>query len=81
MTNYDKLRELIQDILLLEPGEYSLGLGRGDVPTWDSLAVVSIAVGLDETFGQHPSPDEATGLKSVADIVAFLESRGLSFSD
>ncbi len=81
MTNHDKLRELIQDVLLLEPGEYRLTLGRSDVSTWDSLAVVSIAVGLDETFGHHPSPDEATALKSVIDIVHFLESRGLLFDD
>ena len=79
MTNDDTLRELIQDILLLEPGEYSMGLKRTEVPTWDSLAVVSIAVGLEETFGYHPSPEEATALRSVADIVRLLESRGLTF--
>lgn len=79
MSNLEKLQELIQDVLLLEPDEYSLDLRREDVDTWDSLAVVSIAVGVHETFGYHPTPDEATAIQGVRDVISLLESRGIAF--
>lgn len=79
MDNNEKLRELIQDILLLEPAEYSMTLSRDDVDTWDSLSVVSIAVGLEETFNYHPTPAEATAIHCVKDIVNLLESKGIVF--
>jgi acyl carrier protein len=59
MTNREKLQDLLQDILLLDPSEFRFDLQREEVQTWDSLSVVAIAVGVDETFGYHMSPDEA----------------------
>ena len=79
MTNIEKLKELIQDILLLEADEYSLDLSQESVETWDSLAVVSIAVGLHETFGYHPTPEEATAIHSVRDIIELLQSKEIAF--
>jgi acyl carrier protein len=81
MNNHAKLQDLLVDVLLLEPEEYSLDLSRSQVDTWDSLAVVSIAVGVDETFGYHPTPDEATAMRSVRDIIRLLESKGITFDD
>lgn len=81
MSNHEQLQQLILDILLLEPEEYSLDLRRDQVETWDSLSVVSIAVGLDETFGYHPTPSEATALHSVNDIIGLLEGKGISFGN
>ena len=81
MSNREKLRELITDILLLEPLEFRFDLNRSEVETWDSLTVVSIAVGIHETFGYHFTPEEAAGIRSVADIIALLEERGVKFHD
>ena len=81
MSNHEQLRQLILDILLLEPEEYSLELSRDQVETWDSLSVVSIAVGLNETFGYHPTPSEATTIYCVNDVISLLESKGISFGD
>ena len=81
MSNHDKLRELLIDTFLLEPDEYSLDLRREDVDTWDSLGIVSMAVGVQETFGYHFTPEEATGIESVADIVRLLESKGIPFGE
>jgi len=80
MSNREKLQELLVDILLLEPSEFRLDLTREEVETWDSLAVVSIAVGVHETFGYHFTPEEATGIRSVGDIVALLEQKGVPFN-
>lgn len=79
MSNQDKLKELIIDTFLLEEAEYSLELRRESVDTWDSLGIVSMAVGVNEVFGYHFTPEEATGIESVADIVKILESKDIAF--
>jgi acyl carrier protein len=79
MLNRDLLRNLLLDVFLLEPSEFNFELNRADVETWDSLAIVAVAVGVQETFGYHLTQDEAIGLQSVRDIVSLLESRGIAF--
>ncbi len=79
MTNHEKLKELIIDTFLLEESEYSLDLKRADVDTWDSLGIVSMAVGVNEVFGYHFTPEEATGIESVADIIKILETKDIAF--
>lgn len=79
MGNREKLRQLLIDIFLLDASEFRFDLSREQVETWDSLAVVSVAVGVHETFGYHPTPEEATAIKSVPDIITLLESKGIKF--
>jgi acyl carrier protein len=62
MSNKEKLQNLIQDVFLLEPSEFRFDLKRADVETWDSFGVVSLAVGVQETFGYHFTPEEASGI-------------------
>jgi acyl carrier protein len=81
MTNREKLQDLLQDILLLDPSEFHFGLKRDDAETWDSMSVVAIAVGVDETFGYHMSPEEAIQITGVADIIEILEAKGISFAE
>ena len=42
----------------------------------DSLDLVEFALGAEEEFGVRISDDEAEGLRSVADAVALLETKG-----
>ncbi|MGA2135629.1 MAG: acyl carrier protein [Bryobacteraceae bacterium] len=79
ITNTDKLRDLMVDVFLIDPREFREDLKREDIETWDSLGIVSLAVGVQETFGYHMSQDEAIGIQSVADLVRILEARGISF--
>ena len=81
MTNREKLQDLLQDILLLDPSEFRFDLRRDEVETWDSMSVVAISVGADETFGYHMSPDEAMRIASVADLITVLEEKGISFAE
>ena len=81
MTNREKLQDLLQDILLLDPSEFRFDLAREEVETWDSMSVVAIAVGVDETFGYHMSPDEAMRVAGVRDIMSILEEKGISFAE
>ncbi len=81
MTNYEKLKNLLVDVFLLEPSEFRPDLTRNEIDSWDSLGVVSMAVGIEETFGHHLTPEEATGVKSVQDIMNILRARGVVFDD
>jgi acyl carrier protein len=81
MSNKDKLEELLVEVLILEEGEFRFDLMREDVDSWDSLAVVALAVGVEETFGYHMKPEEALEIRGVRDIIALLESKGISFDE
>ena len=81
MSNREKLKSLLIDVFLLDESEFRFDLRREDIGTWDSLGTVSLAVGIQDVFGHHLSPAEATSLASVADIVAILRARGVDFPD
>lgn len=81
MENRQKLRDLLMEVLLLTDEEFSFDLKREQVETWDSLAVVAIAAGIDETFGYHFTPNEAVGLTGVRDIITILEREGIRFAE
>ena len=79
MTNSEKLKDLMVDVFLLDPREFRLDLKRDQIETWDSLGVVSLAVGVQETFGHHFTQDEAMRITGIPDIIRILEARGISF--
>lgn len=79
MTNMNKLQNLLEDILLLDDGQFALELTRDGVETWDSMATVAVAIGIEEVFGHHPTEEDAISFSSVADIVAFLRAKGVAF--
>ena len=77
MTRHEILVQLLADIFLLDPSEVRMDMSRADLPTWDSLAVVSIAVGVHQTFGYHFTPAEANGIQKFQDIIDVLKSKGV----
>ena len=81
MTNKEKLKDMLVEMLLLEEGEFRFDLMKKEVKTWDSLAVVAMAVGIAETFGYHMKPEEAVSIHGVEDIIKILESKGIGFHD
>ena len=81
MSNKEKLKDLLVDVFLLEDSEFCFDLKREEVDTWDSLGIVSLAVGIQETFGHHLEPEEAIAINGVQDIINILESNGISFDE
>ncbi len=79
MTNKEKLQNLIQDVFLLTPEEFRFDLKRIEIETWDSFGVVSLSVGVQQTFGYHFKPEEATAIQGVDDIIKLLTSKGITF--
>ena len=77
--NRERLADLLIDVFLLEPDEFRFDLKREEIETWDSLGVVAMAVGVQETFGYHFTPEEAMGIGGVADIIHQLTDKGIAF--
>lgn len=81
MNNREKLKALVLDTFLLDPAEFRLELRREEIETWDSLGVVTLAVGVEQVFGYHFTPEEATGLRSVQDVIELLARKGIRFDE
>jgi len=81
MSNQQMLRELLLDVFLIDESEYSLELSQEDVETWDSMGLVAMAVGVEETFGYHLTQEEALSIRKFQDVVDILTTKGISFDD
>lgn len=79
-TNHEELRQLVMDIFMVPMESYRPDLKREEIATWDSLGIVSLAVGVQETFGHHLTPEEAMGLGGLPDLIRILERQGKDFS-
>jgi len=77
--NLSKLSNLLIDVFLLEPEEFNIELSKEEIDTWDSLGTVAMAVGIEEEFGYHFTPEEATGIESIRGIIQLLDSKGIEF--
>ena len=74
-----KLRNLLVEILLIDDNQYRDENGPDTIETWDSLAMVRIAVEVEEAFGYNMTPEEMVSLDSIGDIKAILQSHDIVF--
>jgi len=74
-----KLRNLLVETLLIEDEQYRNENGPDTIETWDSLAMIRIAVGVEEAFGYKMTPEEMVSLNSIGDIKAILRSHDIGF--
>lgn len=68
MTREEK-REVIADILELEPEEIQEESVLEEFETWDSVAVLSVISVINEETGRFPHADEIKKLKTVTDLM------------
>ena len=64
---------LLEETLDTEEGVLKPETVLDDVESWDSLAMLSLIAMLDEEFNKTISGKELKALKTVADILAFME--------
>lgn len=76
-----KLRNLLVETLLIEDEQYRDENGPDTIETWDSLAMVRIAVGVKEAFSYDMTPEEMVSLESIGDIKAILRSHDIGFDE
>jgi acyl carrier protein len=75
-----KLRALLVDVLLIDENQYQDDHGPDQIPSWDSLGMVEIAAAVEQQFGHAMEPERMVALRSIRDIKAFLQERGVPFS-
>ena len=74
-----KLRDLLVEVLLIDDEQYRDENGPDTIETWDSLAMVRIAAGVEQAFGYSMAPEEMVSLESIGDIKALLRARDIRF--
>jgi acyl carrier protein len=78
MTPDQTLQCLLVDVFGMDEKLYRDEHGPDQIDGWDSLATVSMAVGLHETFGHHMSPQDVAKIKTIGDIKAWLREQGVA---
>ena len=69
----NKKLALIEEALDTEEGALRPETPLDDVEEWDSITMLSLIAMLDEEFNKTISGKELKALKTVADILAFME--------
>ena len=72
--DYKKLCDIIVDTLGCEPEEVKPEASLTDDLGADSLAAVELIMALEEAADIHIEEEEAANLKTVSDIVAYLDA-------
>lgn len=75
-TNIDKMIVLLSETLSIDADQLSADtLLLGNLPEFDSMAIVSILMQIEETFAIEISDDELTGeiFESVTTLTEFVE--------
>lgn len=80
MKNLDDVRRVLASILGLSAGADSLTAATrlvGNLPEFDSMAVVSVVTALEEHFGIEISDEEinADVFESVGSVATFIEQK------
>lgn len=74
--NLDKLIVILSETLSIDAGEFAEDtLLLGNFPEFDSMAIVSILMELEEQFAINISEDELTGdaFESVTSLLEFID--------
>ena len=82
-TVFERIRDITADKLSVETDEITPESSFADDLNADSLDVVELIMALEEEFGSEDEPleisdEEAENLRTVKDVVGFLESKGVA---
>jgi acyl carrier protein len=68
-------QDLISRVLNGPHPRLTEGLALGDIPGWDSLAMVRLVVAIEERIGRRLDDLELEGIETVADVVKVMKAR------
>lgn len=71
----EKVRDVIVETLGCEAEDVKPEASLTEDLGADSLAFVELVIALEDATGIHIEEEEAAGLKTVGDVVAYLESK------
>lgn len=76
-----RLQSTLAGVFGLREADVHEGLTQDDVGTWDSLKQMDLVVSLENEYGIALGIPDIIRMTSVADIVAVLREKGVSFED
>lgn len=72
---FDKLKELVVDQLGVEEDEVTMEASMQDDLGADSLDLVDLVMSIEEEFGVKVADEDLENIKTVGDIVNYIEDR------
>ena len=72
---FDKLKELVVDQLGVEEDEVTMEASMQDDLGADSLDLVDLVMSVEEEFGVKVADEDLENIKTVGDIVNYIEYR------
>ena len=76
-TAEERLKRVVIDVLLIEDEEFVDANGPDDISSWDSLAALMLAAGIEKEFGLAVPPDEMAMFNCIGDIRQFCRAKGI----
>ena len=70
------LQKVFQEVFEDEQFEFSDGLGRETLKTWDSLGHIRLVAAVEEAFGTSFSIEEIEGFTTAGKIVETVTKKG-----
>lgn len=74
-STFDRVKDIIVDHLDVDEAAVVKEANFRDDLNADSLDLVELIMAFEEEFGSDISDEEAQGLQSVGDVVAYLEAQ------
>lgn len=71
MSEQEKL-SILENMMDMEEGSLSADMPLDDVTEWDSMAMLSLIVLMDDEFEQAITAEQIRQLKKVADILVLM---------
>mgnify|MGYP004713793169 FL=1 len=72
---FDKLKELVVDQLGVEEDEVTMEASMQDDLGADSLDLVDLVMSVEEEFGVKVADEDLENIKTIGDIVNYIEDR------
>ena len=75
------LREIVAEVLEIEPDELDSGTDLTTIELFDSVSVLTLMIELDEQCGIKMSPADARELRYYGDFERLAERQGITLTD
>lgn len=73
----DQLFAVLAEVLNTSPSELTPSTTRDHLDSWDSLAIINLAIALEGEYGISLSAAEVESLTAVKAILALLDKHGV----
>ncbi|MFO0900434.1 MAG: acyl carrier protein [Pirellulales bacterium] len=69
----EKLKQVVLDVLKIDPSQYDEDLAAGDLPEWDSIGHVNLLMAVEKEFDVAFDVADAIDVESIGDLQDLLK--------